>query len=412
VSLIPTTLPLSYFQPPSSTPVSVTDGATPHAAVPPIPPGTGASELDSDERFLHQMGQNMQPSSAFTLLTAHTWTFSSLPRSDKFANAVTAQIRESLKSEGFTDLDISVSISTFIIPGTSSTIQRHVADISLMDSSFSSSTSPDSDLSAASRAGQHLVSTYGLSAHTAPLPITLRAAADVTTFSLHFSRGDTLLASATTHMRNNCPQAFLTDEDLPADATRVAVVIRLPDAIMRTPGALEQYKALLGRKFGGQHKAPAVAAIKNFRAGNRAYNGYTTFILYHQGPWGQCPDLTLVNGPDSTTWRKPGQGGLCANNPHDIQFWAMWYAAGAYMLTLMRLVVNTPLVASQRETHLEQSHRQFQDSLSTSTVKRTGGGRDNRSREEEETGQGGGRRRPDSPHNKGNGSVRSDLNTR
>jgi len=249
----------------------------------------------------------MQPSSAFTLLTAHTWTFSSLPRSDKFANAVTAQIRESLKSEGFTDLDISVSISTFIIPGTSSTIQRHVADISLMDSSFSSSTSPDSDLSAASRAGQHLVSTYGLSAHTAPLPITLRAAADVTTFSLHFSRGDTLLASATTHMRNNCPQAFLTDEDLPADATRVAVVIRLPDAIMRTPGALEQYKALLGRKFGGQHKAPAVAAIKNFRAGNRAYSGYTTFILYHQGPWGQCPDLTLVNGPDSTTWRKPGR---------------------------------------------------------------------------------------------------------
>jgi hypothetical protein len=113
VALIPTTVPPPYSQPPSSTPASVTDAATPGAA------GLGASEPDSDERFLLQMGQNMQPSSAFTLLTAHTWTFSNLPRSDKFADAVTAQIRESLKSEGFTDLDISVSITTFVIPGTS-----------------------------------------------------------------------------------------------------------------------------------------------------------------------------------------------------------------------------------------------------------------------------------------------------
>ena len=112
----------------------------------------------------------MQPSSAFTLLAAHTWTFSNLPRSDHFADTVTSQIRRTLAAEGYPAIDISVSVSTFTIPGTSSGIQRHIADVSLMDSSFASSTSSDSDLSTASRAGQYLVSTYGLSARDRKCP--------------------------------------------------------------------------------------------------------------------------------------------------------------------------------------------------------------------------------------------------
>ena len=251
VSLIPTTNPPAYSQPLSST--SVTDGGTPRAAAHPTPPGPGASEPDSDERFMQQMGLQMQPSSVFTLLAAHTWTFSNLPRTDQFADTLTSHIRQHLTAEGYPAIDISVSVSTFLIPGTSADIQRHIVDVSLMDSSFASPTSSDSDLSTASRAGQYLISAYGLSAHTMSLPITLRAGADTSTFRLHFSRGDTILTSATTHMRNNFPQAFLTHVDLPAGATRVAVVIRLPDTITRTPGALVQYQALIGRKFGDTH---------------------------------------------------------------------------------------------------------------------------------------------------------------